>query len=116
MNRSDALVAEVPPGVVTVTWTVPLPVGLTAVIWASLSSETIVAAVAPNETPVAPVKPEPLMVTVVPPLAGPLVGLILDTNGPFTGVGVEPTNSTTLTEAFPPFEVNLILAECRPAV
>jgi hypothetical protein len=36
VNWSAALVALVPLGVVTVTWTVPLPVGEVAVIWVAL--------------------------------------------------------------------------------
>jgi hypothetical protein len=39
------------------------------------------AIVEPNETAVAPVKLVPVMVTLVPPAAGPLVGLMLDTVG-----------------------------------
>jgi hypothetical protein len=39
------------------------------------------AAVVPNFTPVAPVKPEPAMVMPVPPLAGPVEGEIDDTTG-----------------------------------
>ena len=66
----------------TVTLTVPLPAGLVAVIWVSLSTETLLAATPPNETLVEPTtKPVPLIVTVVPPAAGPLVGLILDIVG-----------------------------------
>jgi len=110
VNWSAPLVAEVPPGVVTVTWTVPLPAGLIAVIWMSLSTVMCIAAVAANETPVAPVKPEPVIVTVVPPPAGPLAGPILDTIGPLF-VGVTITFSLTSTEAVPPFEVKLITAE-----
>src|SRR5262249_49435680 len=39
VNWSAGLTAEVPPGVVTVTSTVPVPGGLAAVIWASLTTE-----------------------------------------------------------------------------
>ena len=70
-----------PPGVATITSTIPLPAGLTAVIWVSLLIMKLVAAVEPNETPVAQVKPLPEIVTLVPPLAGPLVGLMLVTDG-----------------------------------
>jgi hypothetical protein len=73
--------AEVPPGVVTVTSTVPLPAGLVAVIWVSLLTLTLLAAVRPKETLVAPVKPVPVIVTLVPPVPGPLAGLILVTVG-----------------------------------
>jgi hypothetical protein len=40
-----------------------------------------VASLVPNLTAVAPVKPVPVMETVVPPAVGPLVGLILVTVG-----------------------------------
>ncbi len=80
MNWSAAPVAEVSFAVVTVTSTVPLPAGLVAVIWVSLLNVKL-ATVEPNETPVASVKPEPVMVTLVPPAADPLVGLMLVTDG-----------------------------------
>ena len=77
------LVALVPPGVVTVTSTVPAtPVGAVAVIWLELFTENV-AAVPPKLTPVAPVKPVPLIVTVVPPVVGPDVGLTLVTDGTY---------------------------------
>jgi hypothetical protein len=63
-------------GVVTVTSTVPLPAGLVAMIWVSLTTVNLLAAVCPKETLVAPVKPVPLIVTSVPPVLGPLVGLM----------------------------------------
>ena len=56
--------ADVPPGVVTVTSTVPVPAGLSAVIVVSLTTVTLVAAVVPKSTAVAPVKPVPVIVTV----------------------------------------------------
>ena len=75
MNRSAGDVADVPPGVVTVTFTVPVPAGLLAVIVVSLTTVKLVAAVVPKSTAVAPVKPLPVIVTNVPPAAGPAVGL-----------------------------------------
>jgi hypothetical protein len=75
VNWSADEVALVPEGVVTVTSTVPVPAGLTAVICVSLSTVKLVAAVAPNETTVAPVKPVPVIATVVLPASGPVVGL-----------------------------------------
>jgi hypothetical protein len=75
------LVALVPLGVVTVTSTVPDPAGAVAVIWASLLTVKVVAAVEPNVTPVAPVKLAPVIVTDVPPEAGPEDGLTLVTVG-----------------------------------
>ena len=63
------------------TSTVPDPGGEVAVICVSLTMDTDTAPVAPNFTAVAPVKPEPVMVTVVPPPAGPLVGATRVTAG-----------------------------------
>ncbi len=64
-----------PPGVVTVTSTTPEPAGLSAVTLVALTTVRLVAAVVPKSTTVAPVKPVPVMVTRVPPAAGPEVGL-----------------------------------------
>ena len=61
--------------------TVPDPAGDTAVILFALATEKFVAGVDPNITCVAPVKAEPLIVTVVPPVAGPPTGLIEATAG-----------------------------------
>jgi len=105
----------VPPGVVTVTCTIPLPPGLTAVICVSLFTVKVLVAV-PNSTSVAPVKPLPRIVTVVPPVAGPDVGEMPDTTGTPGDTGPLVTAKTALTDAPPPFELKLILAEYRPAV
>jgi hypothetical protein len=88
MNRSAELVTEVPPGVVTVTSTVPLPTGLTAVICLSVFTEKL-AAVAPNSTWLTLLKPVPLIVTIVPPAAGPDVGEMLAIVG-IGGIGGAP--------------------------
>jgi hypothetical protein len=56
--------------------TAPVPAGAVAVIDVAELTVKLVAAVAPKVTPVAPVKPLPAMVTVVPPGAGPEVGEI----------------------------------------
>ena len=57
MNWSAALVALVPPGVVTVTSTVPaLPAGAVAVMLVALLTVNAVAAVPPKLTAVAPVE------------------------------------------------------------
>jgi len=62
--------------VVALTSTVPAAcAGLTAVMVVSLTTVKLVAGVAPNFTAVAPVKPVPLIVTEVPPAAGPLSGV-----------------------------------------
>ena len=76
VNWSGVPVAEVPPAVVTVISTMPLPAGLIAVIWVSLTMLNFAGA-GPKETLVAPVKPVPVIVTEVPPVLDPLDGLIL---------------------------------------
>ena len=73
-----------PPAVVTRTSTVPLPAGEVAVIDVAELTVKLVAAVAPNVTAVAPVKPVPVIVTEVPPAAGPDVGEIEVTVGAAT--------------------------------
>ncbi|MNR38019.1 hypothetical protein D3C85_1560910 [compost metagenome] len=45
-------------------------------IWVALSNLKLVAPVPPKVTPVTPVKFVPVMLTVVPPVIGPLVGAI----------------------------------------
>jgi hypothetical protein len=75
VNWSAVLVVLVPPEVVTVRFTVPEPAGEVAVSEVIELSVTFVAAVPPKLT-VAPVtKFVPVTVTVVPPAAGPEVGL-----------------------------------------
>jgi hypothetical protein len=81
VNWSAELVALVPPEVVTVTFTVPVPAGLTAVIEVADLTVKLVAAVVPNCTAVAPMKPVPVTVTLLPPAVGPLVGLMPITVG-----------------------------------
>ena len=81
MNWSAALVALVPPPVVTVTSTVLLLGGDVAVIEVALLTTNDVAAVAPNFTLVAPAKFVPVMVTLVPPALGPVFGLMAVTVG-----------------------------------
>jgi len=75
VNWSAAEVAEVPPAVVTVTSTVPVPAGEVAVIDVALLTTIPVAALAPNVTAEAPVSPVPVMVTLVPPARTPAFGL-----------------------------------------
>ena len=73
---SPATIALVPPGVVTLISTVPVPAGDVAV---RLEAELYVtlAALVPNVTVDALVNPEPVIVTVVPPAAGPVAGEML---------------------------------------
>src|ERR1700688_3878618 len=99
MNWSPMLVGLVAPATVTVTSTVPPPGGLLAVHWLVLVQLTLVAATLPNLIVVAPAvvaKPEPLMVTRVPPAAGPLRGPMLETEG---GVGGGGNTGLPLTAA-----------------
>ena len=77
MYWSAGLVALVPPGVVTVTSTVPAdPGGDVAVISEASTTDTFVAGLDPTSTDVAPVRLAPPIVTLVPPAAGPDPGLI----------------------------------------
>ena len=72
----------VPLAFVTNTLAVPaLPVGVVQVMLLSLTTVTLVAAVPPMVTAVAPVKFAPVIVTLAPPLSGPLDGEMEDTVG-----------------------------------
>ena len=88
VKRSAELVALVPPAVVTVTSTIPAAcAGETAVTVVLLTFVRLAAVVVPNLTAVVAVNPVPVIVTVVPPVAGPVVGDIEVTIG-LVGVGV----------------------------
>jgi hypothetical protein len=86
VNWSAGDVADVPPAVVTVTSTVPVPAGDVAVIEVAELTVKVVALVAPNFTAVAPVRLVPVMATDVPPVVGPAVGEIDVTVGGATWV------------------------------
>ena len=73
--------ALVPPGPLTVTSTVPVPAGESAVSVELLATETPVAATDPNITVSPEAKFDPLTLTVVPPAEGPELGLIPVTVG-----------------------------------
>src|ERR1700694_6030517 len=78
------------PPTVTVTSTVPLPDGLVALQLVVLTQLTPVAALPPKATVVAPalvLKWVPVMLTTVPPPAGPVVGVIALTVGGGGGGG-----------------------------
>ena len=64
----------VPASVVTLTITVPVPLGTVAVIWVPLSTENNVALSAPNLTALVPKKPVPVRVTVLP--VAPMPGVM----------------------------------------
>ena len=97
MNWSAAVAAEMPAGVVTVMCTVWVPVlstvpvqsGLVTVIFASESTVRFVAAAAPKLTPVAPVKPLPVMTTRIPSPVGPRAGETLVIAGAWLTVRVK---------------------------
>ena len=65
MNWSADVIGVVPPGVVTVMFTTPaeLVAGVTAVMEVAEFTVKLAAGVLPKETPVAPVKPVPVIVT-----------------------------------------------------
>ena len=65
--------------------TVPVPAGATALTRAASIVRTLVAALAPKWTAVAPVRFVPVIVTRVPPATGPKAGLTAVTEG-FTPV------------------------------
>src|SRR5262249_11645685 len=102
-----------PPGFLTVTATGPaVPAGVVAVIWVPLITVTFVAATLPNVT-VAPVtKFIPTIVTAVPPVAGPLLGLTLLT----VGTGPETAENATICMTHGPEEPRVAVALLLPAV
>src|SRR6201994_2991041 len=82
LNRSWVEGELEPLGVVTLTSTVPeVPGGEVAVIDVAESTVNWLAALAPKLTAVAPVSAVPVIVTDVPPLAGPLFALTFVTVG-----------------------------------
>ena len=84
MKMSAEEVADIPPGVMTFTWTVPAePAGEVAVIELSELTTTEVAYMLPKLTTEALVRLVPARVTVVPPAVGPAFGLTVVTEGTF---------------------------------
>ena len=68
--------------ITTFTTAPAVPGGVVAIICASLTTVRLVAAVLPMSTEVAPVSPDPEMVTTVPPFGGPDDGVMLLYAGP----------------------------------
>src|SRR5450631_1248796 len=106
MNVKVPAEVAVPPTVVTLTVTAPMPAAVVAVIWVAELTMKLAAAVAPNLTDVAPVKLVPVMTTDVPPASGPLVGarpLIVGagTNVKLPAEAPEPLGVVTLTVTAP---------------
>ena len=96
--RSAATTADVPPGVVTRTSTVPAPCA--GAVTFSCEADTGVNAVPatpPNFTDVAPDRFEPFTVTTVPPAVGPATGDTDDTTGAETANAAGNGCSTKLT-------------------
>src|SRR5665213_1810345 len=95
MNTSPATGALVPPAVVTKTFRpVAAWTGDTAVICVSERTVKLGAATGPKATDVAPVKPEPVIVTMVPPAVVPDVGETALTTG--TGAPNVKTSAETI--------------------
>src|SRR5262249_40778302 len=84
VNWSLALVALVPAAVVTVMSTAPAALGGATAISCDPAVVNDVAAAPPNAAEVAPPRFVPVMVTLVPPVVGPVFGLTAVT------VGMEP--------------------------
>ena len=75
MNRSALTWGLIPVGFSTLMlWVLAAWAGETAVMSVEETTVKLVAATAPKSTEVAPLKPVPVMVTVVPPAGGPEVG------------------------------------------
>ena len=93
-----------PPAVVTETSSgaPTVPAGVTAVIVVALETTKLAAAALPNFTLVAAVNPVPVIVIVVPPRVGPLVGLMLL----MTGTGVPSNVNAPVLVALPPIVVS----------
>lgn len=75
------MIGDVPCWLCTVTTTVPLPGGVFVSITVLLCTVNEGAFVVPKLTPVIPVNPSPVIVTGVPPAAGPLEVLSPKTTG-----------------------------------
>ncbi len=75
MNLSEEVTALVPPpGVLTVTSTIPVPLGAVAVTEVAELTVKVVASAEPKWTALAPVRLVPVIFTTLPPDAGPEVG------------------------------------------
>ncbi len=100
MNWSALLVALVPASVVTLTATGPAgPAGETALTEVLERTSTLVAAVVPNMTALAPRSPVPVMMTVVPPAGRPATGLTAVTTGGASYVNWSATTSALVPPA-----------------
>ena len=124
MNLSADETADVPPGPITFTSTMPaVSAGSVAVICVPAGLiTTLVAATVPNLTAVAPLKPVPVIVTDVLPAAGPCKGLTAVTAGGAMYVNLSaeevadvPPGPTTVTSTIPAVPAGLVAVICVPA-
>lgn len=99
MNLVADETAFVPPGVITVMSTVPVPRGEEAVIWVSLFTVNV-AKDAPNLTDVALLNPVPVMTTAVPPFSDPLFELVPDILGTGRYVNLSASNVALVPPGF----------------
>jgi hypothetical protein len=99
VNTSAATVELVPAGVVTEMLRAPAAcAGAIAVICVPETTVNFVAATDPKRTLVAPVRPVPVMVTLVPPAVGPEDGAI----AVIVGAAAWKVNTSAVTEALVP--------------
>jgi hypothetical protein len=82
VNQSPVVSRLIPPGVVTLTLTIPaLPAGEVQYSFVPLETATFVAETPPKVTVAPATKPVPVTVTVTPPAVGPALGETEDTVG-----------------------------------
>jgi hypothetical protein len=101
VNRSPGTLRLVPCAVFTRTSATPAPFGATAVSCPGASTWNEDAALEPNSTRLTAPKYEPSTFTVVPPAAGPVVGL----TSPTTGAGGTYVKRLTLVAELVPSAV-----------
>jgi hypothetical protein len=94
VKTSAGVVALAPCAVVTITFTVPVPAGLLAVMVFAFTTATEVAFAVPNSTVAPLTKFVPVMVTDVPAVSLPSLGVTADT----VGVGGIVRQSAALVE------------------
>jgi len=105
---AGALIAEVPPAVVTVMSTAPTDSGgEMPAIWVADTGKKVAETV-PNLTVVAPERSVPVMVTEVPPPVGPVLGLTPVTDGAGGGAPSDALRST-------PIEDDVFAGDCGAA-
>ena len=81
MKDENVLLGPSPVDTITPTSPAAIPAGVLQVIVVGLNTETLVAAIPPNVTEVAPVNPIPVILILVPPVLVPNAGKIAETKG-----------------------------------